>query len=64
MERLLHEISEQPRIVQGLLDRAKAPSAVVLAARSSSGHAAIYGRYLLWRWTSPEGDQHAMRVCP
>src|SRR5438067_98290 len=59
-ERLLAEITEQPRVIASLLDQqwrtvqavARAiverdPSTIVLVARGSSDNAAVYGRYLL-----------------
>jgi glucosamine--fructose-6-phosphate aminotransferase (isomerizing) len=60
LERLLSEISEQPAVVQRVLDEQAGavgdlattisrvdPSAIVLVARGSSDNAAVYGRYLL-----------------
>jgi glutamine---fructose-6-phosphate transaminase (isomerizing) len=60
LKRLLAEIHEQPEVIQRLLDsqlpmvrqaalaiRERQPTAIVLVARGSSDHAAIYGRYVL-----------------
>jgi len=59
LARLWHEVHEQPAVIEGLLAsqraavtelaalvRQRAPSTIVLVARGSSDHAAIYGRYL------------------